>query len=86
MKQPTTVQAKNAVNKKEISLYFKDSKTIEEGNTSQQAREHHFQENLGRPHTFIYDYILVQYLVLAMRERTSDEKRPPKFCQNSHSF
>ncbi|OZC09277.1 hypothetical protein X798_03617 [Onchocerca flexuosa] len=37
-----------------------NSKTIEEGNTSQQAREHHFQENLGRPHIFIYNYILVQ--------------------------
>ncbi|EFO25019.1 hypothetical protein LOAG_03462, partial [Loa loa] len=59
---------------RKISLYFKDSKTIEEGNTSQQAREHHFQENLGRPHTFIYNYILVQYLVSTMREQTTNIK------------
>uniref|UniRef100_A0A8R1XS40 Uncharacterized protein n=1 Tax=Onchocerca volvulus TaxID=6282 RepID=A0A8R1XS40_ONCVO len=48
------------------------SKTIEEGNTSQQAREHHFQENLGRPHIFIYNYILVQYLLTILKIQLAD--------------
>uniref|UniRef100_A0A0R3S193 Ovule protein n=1 Tax=Elaeophora elaphi TaxID=1147741 RepID=A0A0R3S193_9BILA len=80
MKQPAKLWAKKCGKQKE-----KNSKTIEEGNTSQQAREHHFQENLGRPHTFIHNYILVQYLFVKsdLRKNKEQRRRPTEMGSRS---